>query len=58
MVLACGNSLHLTLANAFPHNISAAQALMMMCPRTDTHLTYMIDIALTTEFALAAGGVR
>ena len=20
------------------------------CPRTDTHLTYMIDIALTTEF--------
>jgi len=26
--------------------------------RTDTHLTYMIDIALTTEFRLAAGGVR
>jgi hypothetical protein len=24
----------------------------MMCPRTDTHLTYMIDIALTTEFSL------
>jgi hypothetical protein len=28
------------------------------CPRTDTHLIYMIDIALTTEFAIAAGGVR
>ena len=27
-------------------------------PRTDTHLTYMIDIALTTEFALATGGAR
>ena len=24
----------------------------------DTHLTYMIDIALTTEFALADGGAR
>src|ERR1700733_2648278 len=23
------------------------------CPRTDSHLTYMIDIALTTEFILA-----
>ena len=29
-----------------------------LCPRTDAHLTYMIDIALTTEFALAAGGMR
>ena len=26
--------------------------------RTDTHLTYMIDIALTTEFAITAGDVR
>jgi hypothetical protein len=26
--------------------------------RTDTHLTYMIDIALNTEFSLAAGGAR
>jgi hypothetical protein len=25
---------------------------------TDTHLTYMIDIALTTQFSLAAGGAR
>jgi hypothetical protein len=25
------------------------------CPRPDTHLTYMIDIALTTEFSLAGG---
>jgi len=24
-----------------------------MCPRTDTHLTYVIDIALTTDFSLA-----
>jgi hypothetical protein len=28
------------------------------CPRFDTHLTYMIDIALTTEFKLTSGGVR
>ena len=27
-------------------------------PRSDSHLTYMIDIALTTEFAITAGGVR
>ena len=32
--------------------------MITMCPRTDTHLTYMIDIALTTEFALATGGAR
>jgi hypothetical protein len=25
---------------------------------TDSHLTYMIDIALTTELAIAAGGVQ
>ena len=25
---------------------------------TDTHLTYVIDIALTTEFAIAAGGAQ
>ena len=24
-----------------------------VCPRSDSHLTYMIDIALTTEFILA-----
>jgi len=29
-----------------------------LCPRPDTHLTYMIDIALTTEFSLAVGGAR
>jgi len=29
-----------------------------MCPRTDTHLTYMIDIAVRIEFSLAAGGGR
>jgi hypothetical protein len=32
--------------------------MIMMCPRSDTHLSYMIDIALTAEFTLAAGGVR
>lgn len=26
--------------------------------RPDTHLTYMINIALTAEFSLAAGGAR
>ena len=29
-----------------------------MCPRSDTHLTYMIDIALTTEFSFIAIGAR
>jgi hypothetical protein len=27
------------------------------CPRSESHLTYMINITLTTEFALG-GGVR
>ena len=31
---------------------------MDLCPRPDTHLTYMIDIALTMEFTLAAGDTR
>jgi len=31
--------------------------MIAMCPRSGTHLTYMIDIALTTEFAIS-GGVR
>jgi hypothetical protein len=26
------------------------------CPRTDTHLTYMINITLTTEFVLPPRG--
>jgi hypothetical protein len=29
-----------------------------LCPKIDMHLTYMIDIALTVEFMLAADGVR
>jgi hypothetical protein len=29
-----------------------------LCPRPDTHLNYMIDIALTAEFSLAAGDAR
>jgi hypothetical protein len=28
------------------------------CVWPDTHLTYMINIALTTEFALTVGGAR
>jgi hypothetical protein len=28
------------------------------CPRLDAHLTYMINIALTTEFAITAGDAR
>jgi hypothetical protein len=28
------------------------------CPRGEPDLTYMIDIALTTEFAIHAGGER
>jgi hypothetical protein len=31
--------------------------MITMCPRGDTHLTSMIDIALTTEFAITGGGV-
>jgi hypothetical protein len=30
----------------------------MSCPRPDTQLTYMIDIVLTTEFAIAANSAR
>jgi hypothetical protein len=41
-----------------PHGISAGQLMITKCPRTDTHLNYMIDIALTTQFSLAAGGAR
>jgi hypothetical protein len=26
--------------------------MIMMCPRSDTHLSYMIEIALIKEFAL------
>jgi hypothetical protein len=29
-----------------------------MCPRGESQLTYMIDIALTTDFAITADGVR
>jgi len=32
--------------------------MITMCPRSDAGLTYMINIVLTTEFALAAGGAR
>jgi hypothetical protein len=29
-----------------------------MCPRSESQLTYMIPIALTTEFALEAGSAQ
>ena len=29
-----------------------------MCPRTDSQLTYMIQVAVTTEFALEADDGR
>jgi len=40
------------------NGVSAGQVLMMVCPRGDTHLTYMIDIALTTEFSLITSSAR
>jgi hypothetical protein len=30
----------------------------MMCPRPELQLTYMIDVALTAEFFVAAGRAR
>ena len=30
--------------------------MIMMCPRSESQLTYMIPIALTTEFVLDGGG--
>jgi hypothetical protein len=38
--------------------VSAGQRVGTMCPRPDTHLTYMINIVLTTEFPIPAGGAR
>jgi hypothetical protein len=32
--------------------------MITMCPRADTHLTYMINIIVTAEFALEVGGAR
>ena len=32
--------------------------MITLCPRSELQLTYMIDIALTTEFAITAGGAR
>jgi hypothetical protein len=31
---------------------------LYVCPRSELQLTYMIDIALTTEFAIHAGSTR
>jgi hypothetical protein len=35
---------------------SADQRTPPMCPRSDVHLTYMINITLTTEFVLPPRG--
>jgi hypothetical protein len=45
-------------SNVRSYNVSAGQGMIMMCPRPDTQLNYMIDIALTTEFTLATGSGR
>jgi hypothetical protein len=38
----------------FDHMHEAASVYVSVCPRTDTHLNYMINIALTKEFAITA----
>jgi hypothetical protein len=38
------------------NGVSAGQVLMMVCPRTDTHLTYMTNITLNTEFVVPPRG--
>ena len=43
-------------AEALSHNISADQLMIIRCPRSDVHLTYMINITLTTEFVLPPRG--
>ena len=54
MVLTRRNVLCITLAYKHIRRSEACH----VCPRTDTHLTYMIDIALTTEFSFIASGAR
>ena len=44
--------------NVRPNDLFAGQAVIMMCPRSDSHLTYAIDIVLTTKFAITADGAR
>ena len=36
-----------------PHEISAGQAMIAMCPRGELQLTYTTPVALTAEFTLA-----
>jgi hypothetical protein len=45
-------------SRAGAERITSLSPAGIVCPRTDTHLTYMIDIALTTEFAITVGGAR
>ena len=32
------------------NDISAGQAMITMCPRSESHLTYMSSVTFTTEF--------
>ena len=52
-------SLTCSLARSFRARFSKPQVKMRrMCPRSESQLTYMIDIALTTELVITAGGAR
>lgn len=37
------------------YDVSAGQFMIAMCPRADSHLTYLIPIVLTTDFVLDGG---
>lgn len=58
MVLTSGDRLRSILPKSYPIAIFAGPSMITMCPRGDSHLMYMIDVALTTEFALSSGGAR
>jgi hypothetical protein len=40
------------------NRILAGQGMILMCPRGDSHLTYMTPVTITTEFTLVSGGAR
>jgi hypothetical protein len=37
---------------------TCTKGLLLLCPRSELQLRYMIDIALTAEFAIHAGSTR
>ena len=57
MVVSCGNLPHPTQPKSCHMTISAGQAMITMCPRGESQLTYMIPIAVTAEFCLDGDGV-